>query len=109
MVGPESRYAEAEMLVSPSHTYDADGRPVDDSEHDLASVEWRQTLYMLTALPLPAPPDYQYQAKVTDDFPLLAHTTLGKDATKWWVVADANPHIRYPLDLKMGDIVYLPA
>jgi hypothetical protein len=45
--------------------------------------------------------------KETDNIQLLAFKAL-QDPTRWWVIANANPHIRYPLDLKAGDMIHLP-
>jgi hypothetical protein len=38
---------------------------------------------------------------------LLAFRTL-QDPTRWWVVADANPQIRYPFDFVMGNVIHMP-
>jgi prophage DNA circulation protein len=45
--------------------------------------------------------------KDTDNIQLLAYRHL-QDPTRWWVVADANPHIRYPFDFVMGKTIHVP-
>jgi hypothetical protein len=67
----------------------------------------RQAIYRLTTLPLPEPPPRSTRAKVTSYMHLYAEDHYG-DSQKWWIIADSNPHIRYPLDLKTNDLVYLP-
>lgn len=108
----ESRYAYAASLQSPAHRYDARGKTIkdkdlDNKEVDSDKVEYHETYYLMTTLPLPEPPDTQIMFRETDDITTLAHKAL-KDPQKWWVIAEANPQIRHPLDYKMGDIVFLP-
>jgi hypothetical protein len=103
----DSRYRDAESLIVQSHSYDILGKTEIDPNTESPVRNIRSTLYRLTTLPLPDPPDYQHQVKVTDDMPKLAHQYMG-DPQKWWVLADANPHIRHPLDLKTPDIIWIP-
>ena len=107
MIGPSSRYAQAVKRSSPTHRYEADGSVTVEDGTGEPLVDYRETSYLLTVLPLPDPPEIQYMLKETDNVNLLAHLVL-KDPEKWWVVADANPQIRHPLDMKTGDIIYLP-
>jgi hypothetical protein len=111
-VNEESRYARAALQQAPAHRYDANGFTVKDvdingKEVDRDKVEYHETYYLLTTLPLPDPPDVQVMVRETDNVALLAHKAL-KDPQKWWVVADANPQIRHPLDYRAGDVVFLP-
>ena len=108
----ESRYARASLQQAPAHRYDAKGfvvkdKDLDGKETDRDAVVYHETAYLLTTLPLPDPPDVQVMVRETDNVALLAHKAL-KDPQKWWVVADANPQIRHPLDYKTGDVVFLP-
>lgn len=112
MIGGESRYTRAQKLSSPTHKYESDGEltyDVDENSKttDHISIEYRDTTYLLTTLPLPDPPDVQYMVKDGADVALIAHMAL-KDPQKWWIVADANPQIRHPLDYKAGDVIYIP-
>lgn len=111
-IEPDSRYARAQTVSSPSHVYDANGknRYAEDEQGntlDTYSLSYADTLYLLTTLPLPDPPEAQIMVRDGDDMALLAYKAL-KDPRKWWIVADANPQVRHPLDLKPTDVVYLP-
>lgn len=104
----ESRYRDVDTLLVSSHDYDDVGNIIIDPVTNRPTVNYpRETSYRLTTLPLPDPPVNQYMVKVTDNYTLLAKTVYN-DAQKWWVLADANPHIRHPLDLKAADIIFLP-
>jgi hypothetical protein len=46
-------------------------------------------------------------AKVTDSFPLMSKR-LFNDSEQWWVLAEANPQVRHPLDLKAADVLFIP-
>jgi nucleoid-associated protein YgaU len=37
----------------------------------------------------------------------LAYRRYG-DANKWYVIADANPEIFFPLDLEAGNVIRIP-
>jgi hypothetical protein len=111
-IEPDSRYARAETVPAPTHLYDANGKAekaLDDDGKilDRSAVDVRDTLYLLTTLPLPDPPELQIMVREDENITLLAHKAL-RDPRKWWLVADANPQIRHPLDLKATDVVYLP-
>lgn len=109
---PESRYGSSEQLFVASHAYNDVGeqemhKTDDGKDTDIVQVNARQAIYRLVTLPLPDPPPRSTRAKVTSYMHLYAQDRFG-DAEKWWIIADANPHIRYPLDLQMNDLVYLP-
>ena len=112
---PDSRYASADSVFVSGHLYDEGGVVTPREESTEAAVRTRETLYRLRArchrtaqLPLPEPPDTTYMAKVTDSFPLLAKRLL-HDSEQWWVLAEANPQVRHPLDLKTADVLYIPS
>jgi hypothetical protein len=107
VIGPDSRYAEGSTDFSSSHSYDSDRHPVTDDETGELTVRSHSTVYLLTTLPLPPPPRVQVMVRETDNMPLLAHEALN-DPTKWWVLADANPQVRHPFDLRTADVIYLP-
>jgi nucleoid-associated protein YgaU len=48
-----------------------------------------------------------YTTKAGDTFESLAYRLYGSSA-KWYILADANPHIFYPLDLGSGQRIILP-
>jgi hypothetical protein len=103
---PDSRYIDAGSEFVSSHLYDAAG--VRENRDGKPGIAVQKALYRLQVLPLPESPDETYMAKVTDTFPLLAKR-LFNDPEKWWVVAEANPQIRHPLDLEAADILYIPS
>lgn len=105
---PDSRYASADSIFVSGHLYDEGGVVTPREDSTEAAVRTRETLYRLQVLPLPEPPDTTYMAKVTDSFPLLAKRLLN-DSEQWWVLAEANPQVRHPLDLKTADVLYIPS
>ena len=60
-----------------------------------------ETTYLLTTLPLPPPPPAEYFAKDCEHFAFIAFKFMD-DSTRWWELAEVNPKIWYPLDLKTG-------
>lgn len=103
----DSRYASAAYENAVSHTYDSLGFSEKNEVNNKKLNEVsRSTSYLLTTGQASVPPRY-YMAKVTDNMQILAYRVL-QDPTRWWVIANGNPHIRYPLDLAMGDTIYLP-
>lgn len=59
-----------------------------------------------TTSPLPEG-SVRYVVAAGDTFESLAHRFYG-DADKWYVLADANPHIFWPLDLGPNDEISVP-
>ena len=104
----DSRYRDAEEIIVLSHDYDVVNKTVmRDDGSDVPVTNTRNTSYRLTTLPLPDPPPNTHMVSVVEDYTTLAKSVYD-DPQKWWVIADANPQIRHPLDLKTADIVYLP-
>jgi nucleoid-associated protein YgaU len=48
-----------------------------------------------------------YTTQAGDTFESLASRKYG-DGNKWYVLADVNPHIVFPLDLEAGQLIYIP-
>jgi len=48
-----------------------------------------------------------YTTQAGDTFESLAAKRFG-DGNKWYVLADMNPQIFFPLDLEPGTLIYLP-
>jgi nucleoid-associated protein YgaU len=48
-----------------------------------------------------------YVVRAGDTFESLAYTNYG-DARKWYVIADANYNIFFPLDLEPGSSILIP-
>lgn len=127
MITSDSRYAAAAHEDALTHLYDSLGNPETVSITDqvipgstvtagtvtapnlvtdpLTQIS-RDTLYLLTTAQGTVPPR-TYMVKMTDNVQLLAYRTM-VDPTRWWVIADANPHIRYPFDFVMGQTINLP-
>jgi hypothetical protein len=89
-----------------AHYYDERGHVEIDADTDAVIEVSRDTTYLLTT-GQPSVPPRQYMVKVTDNIQLLSYQHL-QDPSQWWVIANANPHVRYPFDLKMGDTIYIP-
>lgn len=103
----DSRYQEADRVFTTTHTY-SEKRQVDLTDAGEPQLTVRDTLYrtLVSSTPDTDTPD-EIMAREGDSFQLLATTLLGA-ADRWWELADANPQVRYPLDLKMGDILVVP-
>jgi len=107
MISNDSRYISAAHEIGVGHTYDELNRSeYDASKKTVLNKVSRDTTYLLTT-GFSSPPPKQYMVKDTDNIQLLSYRSQ-RDPTRWWVVANANPHIRNPLDLKMGDMIHLP-
>ena len=48
-----------------------------------------------------------YVIQSGDRFDTLAET-FGKDASKWWVIAEVNNFVDFPLDLVPGTVIRIP-
>lgn len=48
-----------------------------------------------------------YVAKVGDRFDKLAQRFFS-DPTKWWVIADLNPEVRWPGDIPANTVIRIP-
>lgn len=106
MITSDSRYTQAAHETPLSHSYTELGVIEVDVDTTAVIENSRDTTYLLTTGQPSAPPR-QYMVKVTDNIQLLAYRHL-QDPSQWWIIANANPHVRYPFDLKMGDTIYIP-
>lgn len=48
-----------------------------------------------------------YVVEAGDTFEKIAYKEYS-DANKWYILADVNPQIFWPLDLRSGDEIYIP-
>lgn len=48
-----------------------------------------------------------YMAKNGDTFEKLAYRLFG-DFTRYWEIADINPHIKFPNEIPVGTVVRVP-
>lgn len=106
MIPSDSRYIDAAHEFADTHTYDEAGGVEADEDTALTIVLSRDTTYLIPTQ-YGTPPPKQYMAKMTDNIQLLSYR-VQQDPTQWWILANANPHIRHPMDLKMGDLLHLP-
>lgn len=106
MITGDSRYVDAERLFVSAPVYDEFGNPVMADRYSRA-FENRETAYLLTIYIGATLPPQNYMAREGDNFQNLAWQ-LFQDPRKWWILADANPHIRHPFDLKMADPMNIP-
>ncbi len=86
-----SRY----RLESPIQSIAADG-----------SVESHPPLRRTT---IETEPDFKrYKTQAGDTMESLAFSKYG-DGNKWYIIADANPQVFWPLDLEVGVAIVLPS
>ena len=109
MIPSGSRYEEGERVWAEAYLYDQYQSPMYDGElaYRRRLTERRQAVYLQHTLPLPERPRGEYFAKDTEDMPFVAFKFL-EDATNWWVLAEVNPQIWYPLDMTLGDQLRIP-
>lgn len=105
MITNDSRYIQSAHEFASARLYDEFGIPETDDDGKIKTVS-RDTTYLLPTSQVSKPPR-QYMVKMTDNIQLLAYRAL-QDPSQWWLIADANPHVRYPMDLAMGNLIYIP-
>jgi hypothetical protein len=107
MITNDSRYTASAHEIAATHTYDDISRVEYDADNvNVPNSVSRDTTYLLTT-GFASPPPKQYMVKETDNIQLLSYRSQ-RDPTRWWVLANANPQIRHPFDLSMGDMIHLP-
>jgi len=107
MITNDSRYVDAEHEIATNHTYNELSHVEYSADNiNMTNGVSRDATYLLTT-GLASPPPRQYMVKETDNIQLLAYRSL-RDPTRWWIIANANPTIRHPFDLSMGDMIHLP-
>lgn len=106
MIPSDSRYVDAERIFVSAPLYDKYGHPVMANRYS-RQFENRETSYLVTIYFGATLPQQNYLAKEDDDISVLAYRHL-QDPRRWWIVADANPQIRHPFDLMMGDPMSIP-
>jgi hypothetical protein len=104
-----SRYEEGERLWTEAFLYDHYQNPAYDGDPSLKRriVERREAVYLQHTLPLPERPRGEYFVKDLEDQALLAFKFL-EDASQWWLIAEVNSQVWYPLDMKLGDSIRVP-
>jgi hypothetical protein len=109
MIVPGSRYENAEHLFTQAHLYNQYGFPylIDDSLNLKVAVVNRETTYMTSTLPGTPLPRQEYYAKEGETMQFLAFKFMS-DPNRWHEIADANPSVWFPLDLSMGNYMFIP-
>jgi hypothetical protein len=109
VIPPGSRYEDADKQFALAHIYNEWGYPLAEGEppNYIVRTANRETTYRLQSTSLPAVQPFDYFVKDSEHIAFLGYKFLG-DAKRWWEIADANPKVWYPLDLKMGDFIVIP-
>lgn len=101
------RYSDASRGFASAHDYAEDGSVVLEGREPV--VVHRDTLFRDPVDPAAIPKNPQgYRTNSVDTMPLLAHTALD-DPTQWWRIADVNPHVWYPWDLRPATTLRFPS
>lgn len=102
-IAPGSRYEEADRIFTTQHFYDVYGHPlVEEQDGKIRFVTNSvETAYLITTQVIPPSTPVDYYAKDTENLPFLGYKFFN-DATRWWEIAEVNPDVWYPLDLKPG-------
>lgn len=83
-------------------------RTIVDSDNEAAEVYNRRSTYVHPLdLPEDTKPYIVSSNEIYEDIAEKMYPSLG-GADLWFVLADCNPQIFYPLDLKEGDIINIP-
>lgn len=107
MIPSDSRYIDAERIFVSAPLYDQYGHAVMSDRYS-RRFENRETSYLMTIyFGTNSLPPQNYMAREDDNMQMLAFRAL-QDPRFWWVIADANPQIRHPFDLMMGDPMFVP-
>lgn len=111
MIAPGSRYEVAEHQVTLSHSYSTRGYPLLTGEVGKTSLHFRadirEAVYRVTTEADPLGDVVGYYAKEGENLPFLGHKVLD-NPNRWHLLAELNPHIWYPLDLKPGEFIRVP-
>lgn len=106
-----SRYEQAEHNVAFNHVYTERGFPYLAGEIGMTSLRVtvlaREALYRMTTEPDPVGTVQEYYAKEAENFQFLGFKILS-DPRRWTELADLNPHVWYPLDMKPGQYMRVP-
>lgn len=104
MIPPGSRYEDGERLWTQAYVYDRYQEPVyeEDTAYSERVLDNREAVMRFRTLPLPERPEGEYFAKDSEDMQFLSFLFM-EDSNKWWQLAEVNPQIWYPLDIKAGD------
>ena len=109
MITPESRYQESVKTFTTGHSYDLYGRPLlngDDTVPTLRTVT-HETLFRLTVPSQEPVSPLEYLVKEDESMSFCAWKLTGAHSN-WWRMAEINPQIWYPLDLKPGTTLRVP-
>jgi len=108
MTSPDSRYYGLDTTPFDRYDYDAQNHPSKTENNDELKIDSITSVYRIVKTKnFPSSVRRQRRANVTDTMSLFAHTYL-KDAKKFWVMAELNPHIRHPFDITVNDVINLP-
>ena len=111
MIPPGSRYEVAEHNMTFSHLYSERGYPLLGGEEGRTSLRvrtaLRDTLYRVTTEQEPVGTTVGYYAKELENFQFLGFKILD-DPKRWTELAEMNPQIWYPLDIKPGAFLRIP-
>jgi hypothetical protein len=109
MIPPGSRYETSERIFAEAHSYSEFGYPFLEGESPNLKIKVfnRETGYVPLPPMMSRNPLIEYYVKADEGPQWLAYKFLG-DAKRWWEIADANPQIWYPLDMRQADYIVIP-
>ena len=109
MITPGSRYEMHERMFAQAHSYNEYGYPFLEGTAPNLKIKVlnRDTTYVPLPVRGAVGQSLEYYVKSDESPQWLGFKFLG-DAKRWWQIAEANPGIWYPLDMKMGDYIGIP-
>lgn len=109
MITPESRYQDSVKAFTTGHSYDQFGRIYLDGDDAVPNprTNTRETLFRLSVPSAEPTSPVEYMAKDGETMTFCSWKLTGAHSN-WWKMADINPHVWYPLDLKPGTLLKVP-
>jgi hypothetical protein len=109
MITSDSRYQDAVKVFATGHVYDEYGRTLLNNDDGLVQTRntTQETTYRLTVPSGAAPPPLEYPVVQGETMQYIAWKTM-RSHSSWWLLAEANPQIWYPLDIPLGAAVRVP-
>lgn len=110
MISGNSRYNDSTQIHVSGHSYDKFRRLLingDDKTSTQPLVQNNTILYRLPNSPSNKQTYMEYIVKEDESIQLLAFKIL-HNHDLWWMIADFNPKVWYPLDLTPGTVINIP-
>lgn len=109
MITSDSRYQDAVRAFATAHVYDQHGRIILNGDEGVPIVRTstQEATYRLTVPNNVPPPPLEYRVVQGETMAFIAWKTM-RQHSSWWLLAEANPQVWYPLDIPTGAGLRVP-